>query len=148
MKICSTLNFTLPTVTLLLLISFSALGQSRETFKVQLSPTPIDAVTKNTITGSGSLTAILTGTKLTVTGAFEGMRSPATDIHIQRGAKGIRGPAIFDLQISKSTRGEVTGSVELTPSQVEDLKNGRLYVQINSERAPAPDGNLWGWLLR
>ena len=147
MKICSTLNFTLPTVTLLLLISFSALGQSRETFKVRLSPTPIDAVTKNTITGSGSLTAILTGTKLTVTGAFEGMRSPATDIHIQRGAKGIRGPAIINLNISKGVSGEVSGSVELTSPEIEDLKGGRLYVQIDSESAPAPDGNLWGWLL-
>ena len=34
----------------------------------------------------------------------------------------------------------------LTPDQIADLRAGRLYVQIQSERAP--DGNLWGWLLR
>jgi hypothetical protein len=134
-----------------LFLSCSALAQKHqngEPFKARLFPTPIDAVSKNTITGSGSLAAILAGSKLTITGTFEGMRSPATDIHLHRGAKGIRGPAIFDLNVSKSTGGTVSGSVELTPSEVEDLKNGRLYVQINSERAPAPDGNLWGWLLR
>jgi hypothetical protein len=146
-KVSSYLSITLPVMTYFL-ISYSAVAQSSETFKVRLSPTPIDAVTKHTITGSGSLTAILTGNKLTVTGTFEGMRSPATDIHIHRAAKGIRGPAIFDLNVSKSTGGDVSGSVELTSSEVEDLKTERLYIQINSERAPAPDGNLWGWLLR
>jgi hypothetical protein len=139
--------FTLP-VLVFLAISSSAVAQSDETFKVRLSPTPIDAVTKNTITGSGSLTAVLAGNKLTVTGTFERMRSPATDVHIHQAAKGIRGPAILRLNISKGTSGEINGSVQLTPSEVEDLKSGRLYVQINSERAPAPDGNLWGWLLR
>jgi hypothetical protein len=28
---------------------------------------------------------------------------------------------------------------------VQDLKDGQLYVQVNSERAP--DGNLRGWLM-
>jgi hypothetical protein len=27
------------------------------------------------------------------------------------------------------------------------LPAGRLYVQINSVKAPAPAGNLWGWIL-
>jgi len=34
----------------------------------------------------------------------------------------------------------------LTPEQVQSLKKGQLYIQIYSEKAP--DGNLWGWLLR
>ena len=29
----------------------------------------------------------------------------------------------------------------------EALKAGQLYVQINSQKAPAPSGNLWGWFL-
>ena len=33
----------------------------------------------------------------------------------------------------------------LTPAEVDDLKNERLYVQLSSERAP--DGNLRGWIL-
>ena len=117
-----------------------------ETFKARLSTVPIDATMMPTIAGSGSLTAALAGNKLTISGTFEGLRSPATVARVHRGPKGIRGPAIFDLTVSKATSGAVSGSLDLAPAQVEDLRNGRLYVQIYSERAP--DGNLRGWLLR
>ena len=93
-------------------------------------------------------TATLAGKQLTITGTFEGLRSPATTVQIRRGPKGIRGPTIpdLDLTVSKAVKGTLSGSVELTPEQIVDLRSGRLYVQIQSERAP--DGNLWGWLLR
>jgi len=123
-----------------------ALPQSGETFKARLSTVPRDATMMAAVAGSGSLTAVLAGTKLTVNGTFEGLRSPATVAHIHRGPRGIRGPAIFDLTVSKATSGSISGSLDLMPAQVEDLRNGRLYVQIHSEGAP--DGNLWGWLLR
>jgi hypothetical protein len=118
-----------------------------ETFKARLSPVPIDVTMMSTIAGSGSLTATLAGKQLTITGTFEGLRSPATSAQFHRGPRGIRGPAIpdLDLTVSKAVRGTLSGSVELTPDQIADLRNGRLYVQIQSERAP--DGNLWGWLL-
>jgi hypothetical protein len=119
-----------------------------ETFKARLSPVPIDVTMMSTVTGSGSITATLSGKQLTITGTFEGLRSPATTAQFHRGMKGIRGPAILDLDlmISKAVKGTLSGSIELTPDQIVDLRNGRLYVQIQSERAP--DGNLWGWLLR
>jgi CHRD domain-containing protein len=119
-----------------------------ETFKARLSPVPIDATMMSTIAGWGSLTATLSGKQLTITGTFEGLRSPATTAQLHRGIKGVRGPAILDLNlmISKALQGTLSGSVELTPDQITDLRAGRLYVQIQSERAP--DGNLWGWLLR
>ena len=41
--------------------------------------------------------------------------------------------------------GEITGVVELTPAQIDDLEKGCVYVQLHSEKAP--DGNLWGWLF-
>jgi hypothetical protein len=109
---------------------------------------PIDATMMSTIAGSGSLTATLAGKQLTIMGTFEGLRSPATTVQIHRGMKGIRGPVILDLDltISKAVKGTLSGSVELTPDQMADLRAGRLYVQIQSERAP--DGNLWGWLLQ
>ena len=123
----------------------AARGQGGESFKGRLSTVPIDVTMMSTVAGSGSLTATLDGNKLTVNGTFEGLRSPATIAKIHLAPKGIRGPAILDLTVSKDTRGTVSGSIELTPDQVEDLKNSRLYVQIDSERAP--EGNLWGWLL-
>lgn len=106
----------------------------------------MDVTMMSTIAGTGSLTAVLAETKLTIHGTFEGLRSPATVARVHRGSKGIRGPAIYNLNVSKATSGTLSGSLELTPTQVEDLRNGRFYVQIHSEGAP--DGNLWGWLLR
>src|ERR1700737_1269743 len=119
-----------------------------ETFKARLSPVPIDATMMSTVAGSGSITATLAGKQLMITGTFEGLRSPATTAQILRGMKGIRGPVILDLDltISKAVKGTLIGSVELAPDQIVDLRAGRLYVQLQSERAP--DGNLWGWLLR
>jgi hypothetical protein len=61
-------------------------------------------------------------------------------------AAGVRGPAIQDLTVSKATSGTISGSVDLTAPQVESLKKGGLYIQIQSEKAP--DGVIWGWLLR
>lgn len=123
----------------------SLAAQGGETFKARLSVVPIDAAMKATIAGSGSATATLVGNKLTINGTFEGLKSPATEAHIHVAAMGIRGPAILDLTISKATSGTISGSLDLTPVQVADLKGSRLYIQIHSERAP--DGNLWGWLL-
>ena len=118
-----------------------------EAFKARLSPVPIDARMMSTVAGSGAVTATLSGKQLSITGTFEGLRSPATTAQIRRGIKGIRGPVVLDLDltISKAVKGTLSGSVELTPEQIVDLRNGHLYVQLQSERAP--DGNLWGWLL-
>jgi len=136
------------TAALCSLVSASAAqnGQNAETFKARLSPVPINISMMATIAGTGSLTATLQGKQLTIQGTFEGLRSPATTVQIRRGPKGIRGPAILNLTVTKAEKGTVSGSLELTPDQITDLRNGRLYVQIQSERAP--DGNLWGWLLK
>jgi hypothetical protein len=122
-------------------------GQSAEVFKARLSPVPINISMMSTVAGSGSLTATFQGKQLTIQGTFEGLRSPATTAQIHRGPKGIPGPAVagLDLTVTKAQKGAVSGTIELTPDQIADLRGGRLYIQIQSERAP--DGNLWGWLL-
>jgi hypothetical protein len=107
----------------------------------------IDASKRAEITGSGSISAVLAGTQLSITGAFDGMQSPATLAQVRQGvATGVRGPAIGDLTVSPATSGDVSGMLSLTAEQVESLRKGKLYIQIHSEKAP--DGNLWGWLLR
>jgi hypothetical protein len=123
------------------------LAQQSKAFKTRLAPVPIDMAMQATIAGSGTVSATLTGTKLAVTGTFEGLRSPATTAQLHRSpVRGARGPAIFDLAVTKSdgTSGTLSGTVELSAVQVADLEKGRLYVQLHSEKAP--DGNLWGWL--
>jgi CHRD domain len=116
-----------------------------ETYKARLSVVPLDIAMQTTVAGQGNLTATLAGNRLTVNGTIQGLRSPATDVHIHRGPRGIPGPAILDLSVTKATTATISGTVDLSPSQLADLKDGNLYVQVNSERAP--DGNLRGWIL-
>ena len=136
-------------LTFILLIGIVALtAQQPKTFKARLSPVPIDVSMQATIAGSGSVSAVLTGTKLAITGTFDGLKSPATIAQIHKGpVKGVRGPNVFDLTVFKTdaASGTLSGSFDLTPIQLADLEKGRLYVQLHSEKAP--DGNLWGWLL-
>jgi CHRD domain len=125
----------------------SLAGQSTETFKARLSAMPADARTRPNLAGSGSVTAVLTGTKVAITGSFDELLSAATSASLHSSAAaGVRGAAIGDLTISKATSGTISGSVELTPQQLTGLHKGGLYVQIHSEKAP--DGVLWGWFLR
>jgi hypothetical protein len=106
----------------------------------------MDATMRATVAGSGSLSARLTGSRLVVSGSFEGLLSPATIAQIRQSAvTGVRGPVVFDLTVAKATSGTIGGSLELTAEQSEILRKGRFYVQIDSEKAP--EGNLWGWLL-
>ena len=119
-------------------------AQGTKGYRARLSPVPVPAASP-TVTGLGAVTATLTGTRLSIAGTFEGLASPATFAKLHRGPKGIRGPAVFDLKVTTGTSGTISGSVDLTPSQVDDLGRERFYVQLHSEKAP--DGNLWGWLL-
>jgi len=115
-------------------------------YTARLSTVPIDLAMAATVAGSGSVTATLKGRTLSVTGTFTGLRTAATVVRVHRGPnRGLRGAAIGDLTATPAVSGEVTGSVELTATQVDDLQKGRLYLQLHSEKAP--DGNLWGWLL-
>ena len=122
-------------------------AQGTETFKVRLATVPIDFVEAPSVTGSGSATAALNGDTLTITGTFEGLRGPATIAQLRRGrAKGIRGPVIADLTVAKAQAGAISGTAKLTAAQIEALKSGALYIQIDSETAKT--GNLWGFLLK
>jgi hypothetical protein len=124
----------------------SAAAQASKSFKARLAPVPMDLTMAATVAGNGSITASLSGSKLTITGTFDGLRSAATIAQLHRSpVMGVRGPNIADLTVSKSTSGTISGTVDLTPAQVADLEKRHLYVQLHSEKAP--DGNLWGWLV-
>jgi len=130
-----------------MVLAVGAWGQGSDTYKVRLAPVALDAAMKNTVAGVGNVTAVLAGSKLTVNGTFEGLKSNATVAHIHQGtAPGVRGPRIMDLTVTKATTGSLSGSFDLTPDQLARLKKGDWYVQIHSEKAP--EGNLWGWLYK
>ena len=106
---------------------------------------PVETTTAARITGSGTATATLDGSRLTIRGTFQGMKSPATIAQLHMGARGVRGPVEFDLIVDKSASGNISGTITLTKIQIDTLKRGWYYIQIHAEQAP--EGNLWGWLL-
>jgi CHRD domain len=120
------------------LAAVSAVGgeQAARTFAARLSTVPIDLPMAATIAGLGSARAELKGHTLAITGEYKGLH---------RGPKGIRGPAFADLKASGGTEGTISGTIELTQQQIDDLGRSWFYIQLHSEKAP--DGNLWGWLL-
>src|SRR5688572_8531142 len=125
-------------------------AQSADKYTARLGWVPISGADRANVTGKGSATATLTGSKLAITGSFEGLAASATVARLHEGiAKAARGPAIGDLVISKGTSGTISGGIALTKEQLESLKQGRLYIQVHSEKGVAPDGNnLWGWFMR
>ena len=126
-------------------------AQSGEKFTARLGWVPTAGPNdRANVTGKGSATGTLSGRKLTISGTFEGLAAPATLARLHQGvAKGARGNAITDLTVSKGASGTLSGSIDLTPPQVEALRQGKLYIQLHSEKGSAPDGsNLWGWLLK
>src|SRR5215216_4164786 len=85
-----------------------------ERFTVRLTPVPVDTVTVRSITGAGSMAGELVGDRLTLSGEFENLSSPATVAKVHRAPKGLRGPAVFDLILTQDTGGIVEGVLVLT----------------------------------
>ena len=139
---------SLPAIIAILILALVPLvhAQGAQTFKARLSPMPVDATNQAATTGLGAASAVLTGTKLSISGTFSGLQGPATIAQIHIGPRGISGPPALDLTVTKATSGTLQGDLMLTAAQVDHLKRGRLYIQIHSEKAP--DGNLRGWLLQ
>jgi hypothetical protein len=122
-------------------------------YQTNLGPMPLDDETKAVIAGRGDATASFEGKTMTVKGSFHGLPSNATEAHIfVSPIAGVPGKKILDLDVTKSTSGTVSGSFALTSAQADELRTGKLYIQINSEKAPdsypwGPKGTLWGWLF-
>jgi CHRD domain len=134
-------------------VHFAAIAlhaQGGDKFKGRLSPVPALGIPAPTVAGLGTLAATLSGRKLTLSGSFEKMASAATTAKLCSGQiTGARGECTIDLNVSKTGDGKtgtIAGTIDLTPQQVDELKKGKLYVQVQSEGAP--NGHLLGWLLK
>jgi hypothetical protein len=139
-------------------------AQGGDKYKVRLAPAPPLGLRgerggkfptpASYVAGIGEAAATLSGKKLSVTGTFKDMASPPTVAKVGLGlAPGARLDLLLDLQVTKSTTstppgtsGTIAGTFDLTPAQVDGLKKGKMYIQINSESAP--NGHLLGWLLK
>jgi len=122
-------------------------------YQTELRPMPVDDETKAFIGGKGVARASFEGGVLTVTGSFDGQLSNATQAMLMESPYiAMPGKKSADLTVTQSTRGEVTGRLKLNRAQAAALRTGRLYIQINAEKAPpgyhwGPRGTVWGWLL-
>lgn len=126
-------------------ISLPMSAQSPQ-YRARLSLVSLDIPMQATVAGVGAATATLKGSTLTINGTFSGLKTPATVARVHRGPKtAMRGAPIGELTVTAETSGTITGSIELTKAQIDDLAAGRIYIQLHSQKAP--DGNLWGWLL-
>ena len=113
-------------------------------YQTDIGPTPLDGTNRANVMGRGSVLATLDGNKFTLHGTFSGLTSAATDAHLCLGnVMGGVGPSIFDITVTQAQSGDVTGSFTLTPDQVAALNSGKIYVLLDSQKAPK--GNLWGW---
>jgi hypothetical protein len=135
-------------ISLFLTVFGGAANAASEDYVVNLGPAARTNVNRLIAVGSGSADAVLDGNKLTISGKFVGLASPATDAHLCVGQGiGVPGSCGPDLNVTMDTNGDLSGSIALNARQMAALPAGQLYVQINSVKAPAPGGNLWGWLL-
>ena len=126
----------------------AAAAPATSAYESVLGPTPITHTSSATLTGDGAVVATLSGNTLNITGTFQGLSAPATDAHVMMGEGiGIPGEPILDLAAGQAASGDISGSFHLNRAQLAALKNGHLYIQVNSRIGPAPGGNLWGWLL-
>jgi hypothetical protein len=137
---------------LLAALAFAAPALAAD-YQTNLGPMPLDDETKAVIAGRGDATASYDGKVLTVKGGFHGLPSNATEAHIFLSpAIGVPGKQVLDLTVTKSTSGSLSGSMSLSSAEAAALRTGKLYIQINSEKAPpgyewGPMGTLWGWLF-
>jgi hypothetical protein len=138
-------RFCLLAMAVAMAISVSVAAQG-PAYRARLSVVPLDIAMQSRVAGSGTITATLKGSTLTINGTFAGLKTPATVVRVHRSPKpGMRGAPIGDLVATSGMTGTISGAVELTKEQIDDLAAGRIYVQLHSEKAP--DGNLWGWLF-
>ena len=121
-------------------------AEATEKYQAYLSPMPHNDAMHANFSGKGAVVATIAGDTMSLSGSFIGLSSFATTAHVCMSmAPGIPGKPIFDFTVPGAIEGKLTGTFKLDSAQAAALKTGKLYIQIDSEKAPK--GNLWGWLL-
>ena len=104
------------------LVAVATAGAQARQYRARLAPVPLDVAMQATIAGSGSVTATLAGSTLTLNGTYRDLKTAATVVRLHRGPRiAMRGPAIADLKATGGTSGTIAGTIELTKEQLDDL---------------------------
>jgi hypothetical protein len=125
---------------------FASAALAADDFQFRLSPGSRLVGTRAPSSGSGVVSAKLSGRVLALEGTYQGLLGAPTAAHLMMGpVPGVRGPKIADLTISPAPNGTIRGSVTLGNAALSAFRKGGLYVEIDS--AEAPEGDLWGWVM-
>jgi CHRD domain len=111
---------------------------------------PFQEVPPHNTPGFGSAEFTLNGTTFGIdagTGVYADLLAGATAVRLQDATVGANGPVIstFTLDTPGNTSGTFSGSVTLTTTQITDLQNGNLYVNISD--SVFPSGEIRGQIL-
>jgi hypothetical protein len=129
-----------------LLVLAPATIQADDSFSFRLAPGPRLVGTRASSSGSGAISARLSGDTLRLDGRYQGLLGVPSAARLLMGeAPGVRGSAIADLAVSPARDGTISGSMRLNEEQRAAFRKGALYVEIDS--ADAPEGDLWGWVM-
>lgn len=129
----------------LAILNAPALAADAQFFST-LDPAPMTMASRANVAGTGSVSADLNDSKLSVQGSFSGLASPAIKAELRSGSMtGVPGDVFADLTVTKAADGTLSGTVTLDRAKLKALRDGGVYVQINSEKAP--EGSLRAWLL-
>jgi hypothetical protein len=101
--------------------------------------------------GTGTISAVLTGNSLAVSGTFSGLTGDYTMSHIHTGATGTNGAVVFTLDATLAEGGKsgtydaANNTFTLDESQVAALAAGTYYVNVHSSAVAS--GEIRGQLL-
>jgi CHRD domain len=144
-KECLRVGFSVALAVGTLLVVPSTLPAA-EKYQVHLSAMPFNDATQPIMQGKGTATATLEAETLSISGTFAGLTGAATKARLSVSTgPGIPGTPFVELTLTGDVAGKVTGKIKLDASQLAALRSRKLYIQIDSVKAPS--GHLWGWLL-
>jgi hypothetical protein len=126
------------------ILALTACGDDNS-FEAELSGAK-EKPTAVTTSATGSATAEIDGTSVVVEGDFTGLSGPATLAHIH-GPADVNASAgvICPLTVPSAAAGTITGTCTLTAEQLQQLRDGLMYINIHT--AANPSGEIRGQLL-
>lgn len=132
---------------LLLALSQPASALDADRFRTRLLTAAFQSPA-NAHDGDGNVVASVADGEVLISGQFEGLAAPVIGIRLLSGvAVGVPGNAEIARVPFKpgAHAGQIDTRFRLNSDQLELLRAGRIYLQVETE--DAPDGALWGWFL-